>query len=122
MLALLRALGPRIIMGLLGVAAVGSVWVHYRMVIGERNDLRTQNASFQQAVKLLGESLEQEAEAARTALAERQAAQSALERLRRDREADVSVQEWANTPLPASEIDRLCAALPEMKGCEVIPQ
>lgn len=93
----------------------GVLW--FKSVLNERNQLRADVIVFERNEKVLKDSLESERLAATQAVSDRADAQRALDNLREGRENDVESQEWAATELPNGEVNRLCLALPQMKGC-----
>ena len=95
----------------------GGIW-HYKNVIAERDQLRADVIVFEANEKKFLQTIEDERTAARQAVTDRADTQRRLDELREGRENDPDAQEWAATPLPQGEVQRLCLALPTMKGCE----
>ena len=115
---------PKLLGAGIAVVVILSIGVHYRLVIGERNDLRTEKIALEFDLAKAATNIEKYKENARiaaeaTALvtAERDAHRASLDLLRAGREDDPEALEWAAQPLPAGELIRLCEALPEMTGC-----
>ena len=96
---------------------IGGIW-HYKSVIAERDQLRADVIVFEANEKKFKQTIEDERTAARQAVSDRADTQRRLDELREGRENDPDAQEWAATPLPQGEVQRLCLALPTMKGCE----
>ncbi len=94
----------------------GVLW--FKSVLNERNQLRADVIVYERNEVVFKQTIEDERHAAKQAVSDRADAQRALDRLREGREGDVESQEWAATPLPYGEVQRLCEALPGMKGCE----
>jgi len=115
MLASLKAKAIIAVVVLL-IGGGGVLW--FKSVLNERNQLRADVIVFERNETRLKESLQSERLAATQAVSDRADAQRALDTLREGREGDIESQEWAATPIPTGEIDRLCAALPGMEGCE----
>lgn len=79
-------------------------------------ELRQQLAQAMRAAEIEAENRARSQEALVTHRAETAAARAALERYRRaHREA--AAKRWVERPLPPSEIDRLCQALPGLRDC-----
>jgi len=72
---------------------------------------------FKSNEKKFKQTIEDERTAARQAGSDRADTQRHLDELREGRENDPDAQEWAATPLPQGEVQRLCLALPAMVGC-----
>ena len=115
MLASLKAKAIIAVVVLL-IGGGGVLW--FKSVLNERTELRAAVVTFKANELRLKESLQSERLAATQAVSDRADAQRALDTLREGREGDIESQEWAATPIPTGEIDRLCAALPGMEGCE----
>jgi hypothetical protein len=96
----------------------GGIW-HYKSIIAERNQLRADVIVFEANEKKFKQTIEDERLAAQQAVSDRAETQRDLDRLREGRENDPDAQEWAATPLPRGEIQRLCLALPTMVGCDI---
>ena len=112
-------MGLKIKLIIIGIALLmggGGVW-HYKTNINERNQLREDVLIYQRNEATLIQSLEDERVATSIAVSDRADTQRDLDRLREGRENDVEAQEWAATPLPVGERQRLCEAL-GAKGCE----
>jgi ABC-type iron transport system FetAB ATPase subunit len=105
-----------IILVVMLVIGGGGIW-HYKSIIAERNQLRADVIVFEANEKKFKQTIEDERTAARQAVSDRADTQRALDELREGREDDPDAQEWAATPLPNGEIQRLCIALPTMVGC-----
>ncbi len=88
----------------------GGVW-HYKSIVNERNQLREDVLIYQRNEEALRQSLEDERVASAQAVSDRADIQRALDELREGRENDIEAQEWAATPLPVGERQRLCEAL-----------
>lgn len=106
---------------LIALAAFG---VHYKLLTGERDQLRVEKVAFQSALLKAARNMELLQEDARiaelataNAIAAREASRAALEEFRRGREADPEAIAWGAQLLPIGELARLCVALPEMDGC-----
>lgn len=112
---------PKIAISIVAVLIIGSIGVHYKVVLAERAELRADNATLRANAETLGAALAIEREAAETALQERDEAQKALEKLREGRENDPEAQAWGAVEVPAGEQLRLCEALPGMDGCQNTP-
>jgi hypothetical protein len=107
------------------LVAIVAVGVHYKLVIGERNQLRIENTAYQAALIKAARNMEIIAEdqrvaeaAAITAINERAADRAALDALRAGRTEDPEAVAWGTQDVPSGERERLCEALPEMAGCE----
>ena len=115
---------PKLLGAGIAVVVILSIGVHYRLVIGERNDLRQEKIVLEldlakaavNAAKYK-ENARVAAEATAIVAAERDAHRASLDLLREGREDDPEAMEWASQPLPAGELIRLCEILPEMTGC-----
>lgn len=103
---------------LLTTVAAGA-W-HYRSVIAKNTELVARVLVLQSEKDELTTAVRREREAAREAVAQREAAQRALDTLRRSRVEDTEPEfvEWAAQRLPPTERARICAALPEAAGCD----
>ena len=116
---------PRLIgAGLLLTAVIG-FGIHYRLVIGERNDLRITKIELEgelakaaRNAALLKEDLRLATVATAEVAAERDSQITARNTLRAGRQIDVEARMWGEQALPIGEITRLCEALPEMAGCQ----
>jgi hypothetical protein len=97
---------------LAGVASVllGAGW-HYRATISERDALRLETQNQVATIAQLAAALEIETLATARVMADRAAAQRALEAARRARAQDESSLEWGLSPIPPSSKERICAAL-----------
>ncbi len=109
-----------ILFGAVGVLLFG---LHYKLLVGERDKLRVAEAGYKRAVtafvareETLQDDLRLEREAAQSAVNERDAARIAIDVFRSARTDTPSLQ-WAAQSVPVAEIERLCAALPDMEGC-----
>ena len=100
------------------LAIGGGGVIYVKRVIAERNQLRADVVIYQENEAKLEQTIEDERTAARQAVSDRAETQRALDKLRRGRENDVESQEWAATPIPDGERQRLCEALPGAKGCQ----
>lgn len=107
------------------VLIVAGFAVHYKLLVSERDKLRIAEAGYENAVSAFREreaalqaNIDREREAAIVSAAERDQARHTLSEFLNARQGDAEALEWAPKPLPAGEINRLCAALPEMEGCE----
>lgn len=101
-------------------------YVHYTMLVSERDKLRVAEAGYKVAVaafvtreETLHEDIRLEREAARVATLERDAARESVDTFRSTRVDDESI-EWAKVSIPLNEVHRLCIALPEMSQCQSI--
>jgi DNA repair ATPase RecN len=101
----LKALGVRAILALVGTAAITGVIAHYRHVINDRAELRTELSaalterdSFKQAMAI-------SQEATRRYAAQLEADRRALDDLR-SRLNEEDLREWAEQPLPPALICR----------------
>ena len=97
---------------------------HYKLILAKNAELKIEREAYQKAAEAfirreaqLTEDARVAAEATKTAIAERETARAALDTLRRGREDDPESAQWGAQPIPAGELARLCAALPELKGC-----
>jgi hypothetical protein len=115
---------PKTVLSIVGVLVVVGFGVHYKMLIGERDKLRVATTAYESAVEAfeareasLQADLALAQAAAAQALQDRREARRALDAFRAGREGDVEAMEWASQQLPIGEIERLCAALPDMEGC-----
>lgn len=102
---LLKTLGVRAILALLGVATLGGIYAHYKHVINDRAELRTELAaavverdSFKQAMVI-------SQEATRRYAAQREADRQALDGLR-SRLTEDDLREWSEQPLPPALVCR----------------
>lgn len=97
----------------------GGAW-HYRHVIAKNAELTTRLMEALQVADSLETQLEEERRSARIAIEQRQAAQRALDELRRGRVDDQTPEflEWSVQRIPPTERARICAALPGAAGCE----
>lgn len=116
---------PKMVMLIVIGIAIAAFGIHYKMLVGERDKLRVAEQAYEAAVTAfelreatLQEDIRLAAAATAQLSADRDADRRALDTLRAGREADIEAQEWAIQQLPVGEIVRLCAALPEMVGCE----
>lgn len=107
----------------LGVAIAG-FGVHYKLLVGERDKLRVAEEGYKKAVaafELREATLQEDLRLARvsieTVTAERNANRATLDEFRAGRERDPEARAWGQQQLPVGEVERLCAALPEMVGC-----
>jgi hypothetical protein len=110
---------------LIALAAFG---VHYKLLTGERDQLRLEKVSYQLALKKAALNMEILTEDARiaelataNAIFEREASRAALDAFRAGREDDPEALTWGAQLIPLGEIARLCLAVPEMNGCQNIP-
>lgn len=101
-------------------------YVHYTLLVNERDKLRVAEAGYKLAVsafvqreETLHEDIRLEREAARIATQERDAARESIDTFREGRIDDESI-EWAQDSIPLDEVHRFCIALPEMTGCQSI--
>lgn len=115
---------PKLVGAGLMLAAVISIGVHYRLVIGERNDLRATKIELEGELAkaarnavLLKEDIRLATVATAEVTAERNSQITALNTLRAGRQIDSEARSWGAQPVPLGEITRLCKALPEMVGC-----
>ena len=115
---------PKLLGAGIAVVVILSIGVHYRLVIGERNELRVEKIALEFDLAKAATNIEKYKENARVAAeataivaAERDAHRASLDLLREGREDDPEALEWAAQPLPAGELIRLCETLPEMTGC-----
>jgi hypothetical protein len=97
---------------------VGAAW-HYRHVLAKNARLTAQIIQLMEINTTLEAQVEAERRAAEIAIQERRAAQRTLDALRAGREADTDPEylEWKAQRIPPSERARICAALPEARGC-----
>lgn len=116
---------PKTVAIIAAVVVLGSLGAHYKMILAKNERLKTERAAYAAAVETfrereatLQETITNERVAAAAAAAERDEARRALDAFRAGREDDPEALEWAAAPVPVGELDRLCAALPEMEGCE----
>ena len=115
---------PKLFGAGIAVVIILSIGVHYKLVIGERNDLRAEKIVLEADLEKAAANAEKYKENARiaaiataTVTAERNADRAALDTFRAGRRADPEAVAWAAQPLPAGELIRLCEVLPEMQGC-----
>ncbi len=116
---------PKTILIIGAVVVLFSFGVHYKTLKGERDKLRVAEAGYELAIEafvaregVLQDALINERNATASNARARDAARRALEQFRADRESDPEATEWAAIPVPAGELARLCAAVPQLKGCE----
>lgn len=107
---------------LIAIVAFG---VHYKLLTGERDQLRVEKVAFQSALLKASRNMELLQEDARiaelataNAIFEREASRAALDAFRAGREEDPEAIAWGAQLMPLGELARLCVALPEMEGCE----
>lgn len=130
-LALLSKLGgfsikrPKVTMAIIGVLILVGFAIHYKLIVGERDKLRVAQVGYELAVDnfrareaTLQEDLRIERTAAAIAVAERTEARRTLDVFIAGRADDPESIEWAQQAIPIGELERLCQALPEMKGCQ----
>jgi hypothetical protein len=111
---------PKLIVAAIVLALVaGGAW-HYRHVIAENADLTKRLLQAMQENDSLATQLEEERKAAAIAVRERRMAEDALAALQAGQAADTTPEfvEWSAQRIPPTEKARICAALPEMVGCE----
>ena len=115
---------PKTVAIAVAVFAVLAFGVHYKLLVGERDKLRVAEEGYKVAVAAfidreaaLQEDLRLEREAAQVAVTERDNAREAVKLFRNSR-VDAESIEWAAQSVPVGEMERLCAALPEMTGCQ----
>ena len=116
---------PKVMIGIVAVLILAGFGIHYKMLVGERDKLRTAQVGFELAVDnfrareaTLKEDLRISDEAAAIAVAERTEARRTLDVFMAGREDDPESMEWAQQAIPIGELERLCQALPEMEGCQ----
>ena len=110
----------------IAVATVAvAFFAHYKLLVGERDKLRVAQDAYEVAIERFREreaslqtALENERQASILVAAERDEARRAVDVFRAGREGDAEAVEWASQSLPIGELVRLCAALPEMEGCQ----
>lgn len=125
-IALFAARKPKMVATIVVVLVCGAFAVHYKLLVGERDKLRIAQEAYEVAIDRFREreaslqtALENERAAAAVVAAERDEARRAIDVFRAGRENDPEALEWARQALPLGELERLCAALPEMGGCQV---
>ena len=116
---------PKVMIGIVAVLILVGFGIHYNLIVGERDKLRVATAGYETAVEnfrareaTLKEDLRIERTAAAIAVAERTEARRTLDVFMAGREDDPESMEWAQQAIPIGELERLCQALPEMKGCQ----
>ena len=114
---------PKTVLIIAATVAILAFSVHYKLLVGERDKLRVAEAGYKTAVSnfiareaSLQEDLRLEREAAQVAVTERDNAREAVKLFRSSR-VDAESIEWAAQSVPVGEMERLCAALPELEGC-----
>lgn len=115
---------PKTVLIIAAIVAILALAVHYKMLVSERDKLRTAQVGYELAVDTfrareatLQEDLRIERTAAAIAVAERTEARRTLDVFMAGREDDPESMEWAQQAIPIGELERLCQALPEMEGC-----
>lgn len=118
---------PKLIAGGLVVTGLLIMGAHYKLVIHQRDKLEVQNTKLEQKlankkneIELLNTTMKVERRAAREAAADRDTMRKTLESFAKGREDDPESQAWAEQIIPEGEILRICIALPEMEGCEIV--
>ncbi len=116
---------PKVMIGIVAVLVLAGLGIHYKMLVGERDKLRVVTAGYEIAVEnfrareaTMAEDLRIERTAAAIAVAERTEARRTLDIFMAGREDDPESLEWAQQAIPIGELERLCQALPGMKGCQ----
>ena len=116
---------PKVMIGIVAVLVFAGLGIHYKMLVGERDKLRTAQVGYGLAIDTfrareatLQEDLRIERTAAAIAVAERTEARRTLDVFMAGREDDPESMEWAQQAIPIGELERLCQALPEMEGCQ----
>lgn len=114
---MLAGIQTKLIIGAVMVALGGGFVWHYKSVIAERDLLRADVITYKANEAKLQKAIEDERTATQQAVSDRANMKRRLDKLREGRENDLEAQEWAATPLPAGERQRLCEALPTAGGC-----